>query len=86
MMFFCMKIVYKEIVPDPWNFILAQIILTILVVIALTFRYLMNQLSEMRHPNTQTSRTMFIVLTTVLFHFIYYIIIPTFYFWLAQDR
>lgn len=30
-------------------------------------------------PNNQTSRTMFIVLTTVLFHFIYYIIIPTFY-------
>lgn len=33
----------------------------------------------MRRPNTLTSRTMFIVLTTVLFHFIYYIIIPTFY-------
>lgn len=33
----------------------------------------------MRHPNTQTHRTVFIVLTTVLFHFIYYVLIPTFY-------
>ena len=83
MLFFCMKIVYRKLFPDPWNTILVYIILTILVIIALTFRQLMDQLSEMRLPNTQTSRTMFIVLTTVLFHFIYYLIIPTIYFWLA---
>ena len=28
---------------------------------------------------------MFIVSTTILFHFIYYLIIPTVYFWLAED-
>ena len=28
---------------------------------------------------------MFIVLTTVLFHFLYYMIIPTVYFWLAAS-
>lgn len=33
----------------------------------------------MRRPTTLTNRTIFIILTTVLFHFIYYIIIPTFY-------
>jgi hypothetical protein len=38
----------------------------------------------MRRPNTQTNRTMFIVITTVLFHFIYYILIPTFYLKFSQ--
>ena len=65
---------------------LAQFILLFLVVVALNFRQLMNKLSEMRHPNTQTHRTMFIVLTTVLFHLIYYIIIPTFYYSLASPE
>jgi hypothetical protein len=38
----------------------------------------------MRLPNTQTHRTLFIVITTVLFHFLHYIIIPTFYLFIAQ--
>lgn len=80
LLFFCMKLVYdRDILAKPWNVIAANVIMTLLVPIALTFRQLMNRLSEMRRPNTQTSRTMFIVVTTVLFHFIYYIIIPTFY-------
>ena len=86
LLFFCMKIVYRQVLPAPYNFILANIILIILVIIALTFRFLMNKLSEMRYPNTQTSRTMFIVVTTVLFHFLYYIIIPTLYYWQADDN
>lgn len=53
--------------------------MTLMVPIALTFRQLMNKLSQMRRPNTLTHRTIYIILTTVLFHFIYYIIIPTFY-------
>lgn len=39
----------------------------------------------MRYPNTQTSRTLFIVLTTVLFHFLFYLVIPTTYLALAED-
>jgi hypothetical protein len=38
----------------------------------------------MRFPNTYTSRTMFIVITTVLFHFIYYLVIPTVYLYNAE--
>ena len=85
-LFFCMEVVYTDVFPEPWNEILIQFILIFVVVVALSFRQWMNKLSEMRHPNTQTSRTMFIVLTTVLFHFIYYIIIPTFYFNFAKDK
>lgn len=39
----------------------------------------MNRLADMRYPNTYTSRTMFIVITTVLFHFIFYLFIPSMY-------
>jgi hypothetical protein len=81
-----MKLCYdRDILPSPWNVIIANIIMTLMVPVALTFRQLMNKLSEMRRPNTQTNRTMFIVITTVLFHFIYYIIIPTFYLKFSKD-
>lgn len=84
-LYFCMELVYdRDILPNPWNMIAANIIMTVMVAMALTFRQFMNRLSEMRMPNTQTSRTMFIVLTTVLFHFIYYIVIPTFYLRFSQ--
>lgn len=46
----------------------------------------MNILSEMRKPNTQTHRTMFIIVTTVLFHFLYYIIVPTITLTTSDDR
>lgn len=39
----------------------------------------MNRLSEMRYPNTYTARSMFIVITTVVFHFIIYLLIPVLY-------
>jgi hypothetical protein len=57
-----------------------------MVGIALTFRFLMNKLSEMRKPNTQTSRTLFIILTTTLFHFIYYVIVPGAYLFQSQQH
>jgi magnesium-transporting ATPase (P-type) len=85
-LYFCMKLTYnRDLLPSPWNVMVANILMTIMVPISLTFRQLMNKLSEMRRPNTQTNRTLFIVITTVLFHFIYYIIIPTFYLKSSKD-
>lgn len=85
-LFFCMELVYnRDILSKPWNYIVANIIMTVMVPIALTFRALMNSLSEMRRPNTQTNRTLFIVITTVLFHFVYYLLIPTFYLIISED-
>jgi hypothetical protein len=52
----------------------------VIVAFALIFRAMMNILSELRHPNTQTSKTMFIVCTTVVYHFLYFLIIPTIFF------
>ncbi len=42
----------------------------------------MNKLSEMRFPNTYASRALFIVATTVLFHFIFYLFVPSSYLYL----
>lgn len=39
----------------------------------------MNKLAEMRFPNTYSARAMFIVITTVLFHFIFYLVAPSIY-------
>ena len=39
----------------------------------------------MRFPNTYTRRTMFIVITTVLFHFIFYLFLPTSYLRFEED-
>lgn len=66
--------------------IAANVVMCLLVVMALTFRQFMNILSEMRKPNTQTHRTMFIIVTTVLFHFLYYIIVPTITLTTSDDR
>ena len=57
-----------------------------IVALALVFRSFMNKLADMRKPNTKTSRTLFIVSTTVVYHFIYFLIIPTIYFRTADEE
>lgn len=63
-----------------------NVILILIVVVAMTFRQWMNRLSEMRFPNTFTHRTIFIAITTVLFHFIIYLFIPSLYLRFQEDR
>jgi hypothetical protein len=50
------------------------------VVLGICFRKLMCIIAEWRKPNTRTSKSLFIVSTSILFHLIYYAIIPTIYF------
>jgi drug/metabolite transporter (DMT)-like permease len=66
--------------------IISTLMALAVVALALCFRAAMNVLSEMRHPNTQTSKTMFIVCTTVIYHFLYFLIIPTIFFFNAQQN
>ncbi len=77
---FCLELVYGDMIVEPWNTAVVNVILLLIVVIALTFRFLMNKLSEMRHPTTYTNRSLFIIITTTFFHFLYYIIVPTVHF------
>lgn len=74
-----LDIIYGRDLGEPLQTIVTNIILLFLVAVALTFRGWMNKLSEMRFPDTYTHRTMFIVITTVLFHFIFYLLIPSLY-------
>lgn len=84
-LYFFMEVVYVEPIIEPFKSILTNFILIFIVFVGLTFRTLMDQLSEMRYPNTYTSRTMFIVITTVLFHFIFYLFIPSLFLKLHND-
>jgi hypothetical protein len=84
-LFFFMNVVYVWQIDEPFKGTLTNIILLFLVFVALTFRAVMNQLSEMRYPNTFTNRAMFIVITTVLFHFIFYLLIPNLYLFFHDD-
>jgi hypothetical protein len=68
------------IVKQAWSTFLALVV----VAFAMIFRQIMNFLSELRNPNTQTSKTMFIVCTTVVYHFLYFLIIPTIFFLRAK--
>ena len=84
-LYFLLDILYKSKMEQPWLTIVQNLILLFLVAVALTFRSWMNRLSEMRFPNTYTRRTMFIVITTVLFHFIFYLFIPSSYLRFSED-
>jgi hypothetical protein len=77
--YFLLEVVFIYNIANPFKSVLQNFIMIFIVGVALTFRQLMNRLSEMRFPNTYTSRTLFIVITTVLFHFIFYLFIPSTY-------
>ena len=82
---FVLDIIYNKNLGEPYQTILTNVILLFLVAVALTFRGWMNKLSQMRFPDTFTRRTMFIVITTVLFHVIFYLFIPSLYLRFRED-
>lgn len=76
-LYFALKVIYLRKLEQPYHTIFQNILLIVLVPVALTFRALMNKLSEMRFPSTFSRRTLFIIVTTVFFHFIFYLLIPS---------
>ena len=50
------------------------------VALGIAFRKLMCTIAEWRKPNTRTAKALFIVSTSIVFHLVYYAIIPTIYF------
>lgn len=69
-----------NIKEKSWSTFIALLV----VALALVFRAFMNKLADMRKSSTKTARTLFIVSTTVIYHFIYFLILPTFYFVTAK--
>jgi hypothetical protein len=62
------------------------VILLIISILSLIFRQIMDKLSELRFPNTYTQRTVFIVMTTIAFHYLFYLFIPNIYLAVEKDR
>jgi hypothetical protein len=79
LLFFSFKVMYSDQIVEPLTSIITFVTLLVMTIMALVFRFLMDYLSDLRYPNTYTQRTMYIIVTTVLFHFIYYLFIPTIY-------
>ena len=44
------------------------------------YRLYMEKLSEKRNPKNELERSRFILMTTVLFHFVFYLCLPTIFF------
>ena len=80
------RILYFDRIPGSLRAVIQNIILFIVVIVALGFRLIMDKLADMRFPYTYTSRTMSIVITTVMLHFIFYLWLPSTYLNLYHDN
>lgn len=84
-LFVLSRIIYFDKLSGPLRAVIQNFVLIIVVVIAIGFRLLMDKLADMRFPCTYTSRTMSIVITTVMLHFIFYLWLPSAYLNLYHD-
>lgn len=86
LLFFALQVIYYDELSEPLKSILQFVILLFMTALALAFRQIMNKLSELRFPNTFTQRTQFIVMTTVAFHYLFYLFIPCIYLAIETER
>lgn len=59
-----------------WNFVVAFI----LFIMSVSYRMIMEKLSITRKPNTYLSKSKFVVITTVMFHMMFYLYIPAIFY------
>jgi hypothetical protein len=79
LLYLALQIIYVDDIIEPFKSIVQFILLLFITALSLAFRLIMDKLSELRFPNTYTQRTMFIVMTTVVFHYLFYLFIPAIY-------
>lgn len=68
---------FEKILPNLTSFAL--------VGLSLIYRSYMDQLSEQRNPKDQLERARFVLITCLTFHVLFYIIIPTLFFFLPSE-
>ena len=68
-----------------WNVVIQNIVLFTVSMVILYFRELMYVLAEYRYPYTYSSRAMFVIITSTLLHFIFYVWLPSIYVRLFMD-
>jgi hypothetical protein len=59
---------------------LPNVIALLMMAISVGFRMYMEVLGEQRHPKTYLEQSKFVLLTTVMFHLIFYLVVPTIFF------
>jgi hypothetical protein len=84
-LFILSRLIYFDHLAGGVREIITNIALILVAFIAIGWRMAMDWLSDMRYPYTVTKRIMFIVITTVLLHFIFYLWLPSFYLNLYHD-
>lgn len=57
-----------------------------LFIMDLVYRYIILILTEQRKPNTYLSRSNFIILTTVIFHLLFYLYLPAIYYAVSSTK
>ncbi len=78
-LFLLSRILYFDEMVGAIKIIIQNFVPLIAVLIALFFRKCVDMLADMRLPITFTQRTMFIIITTTLLHFIFYLWLPSTY-------
>jgi uncharacterized membrane protein YagU involved in acid resistance len=73
--------------PNPligfiWNVVSA----TALFILDMIYKRTVDALTEQRRPNTYLSRSVFVVLTTVLFHLLFYLYLPGVYYAISSEK
>ena len=57
-----------------------------LFILNLIYRYIVSILADQRKPNTYLSKSLFAVLTTVLFHLLFYLYLPAMYYAISSTE
>lgn len=84
-LFLISRLLYLDSLKPPLKNVVHNVILVIAVIIVVVFRHLMDKVAEVRFPYTITSRAFFIVITSVLLHFIFYVWLPSIYLGMFHD-
>ncbi len=78
-LYYFMDTLYVQPIIEPLKSIITAFILILIVILGLIFRMLMSKLSNMRNPKTYTTKAIFTIKTTVVFHVIFYLFVPSLY-------
>ena len=79
------RILYFDKLKGPARTAVQNFILLVVIVISLMFRRTVDMLADMRFLITFTARTMYIVIATVMLHFVFYLWLPSLYLNLYHD-
>ena len=85
LLFFGLRTAYVGGLDEPGKSVLFFTVMLLLAVLGQVFRYVMQVFAAWTFPYTHSQKALFVVVTTVLFHFSFYLFLPSL-FLLKQDQ